>query len=137
MDNIQEKLSAKIAELEALFKASKTSFELHDKRVQRGLAINGKPVAALGDKELIDVLLDANAKLLVFEQAKDNCSCPALDPLFDEKKLEIQILTGSVSALLVSRQRAVYCKDLSQKISTARGLMSQEAKIAEFLSSLD
>jgi hypothetical protein len=136
MGNIQEKLTDKIAELETLYKASFESFELHDRRVQRGLSINGKPVAALGDKELIDVLLDANAKLLVFEQAKDNCSCPALEPLFDEKKLEIQTLIGSVSALLVARQRALYCKDLTQKISTARSLMSQEAKIAEFLSSL-
>jgi hypothetical protein len=136
MANVQEELTAKIIELEGLYKAAFASFELHDKRVQRGLSINGKPVAALGDKELLDVLLDANTKLLVFDRAKDNCSCPALDHLFDEKRQEIETLIGSVSCLLVARQRALYCKELIQKITTARSLMTQEAKIAEFLSSL-
>jgi hypothetical protein len=137
MADVQKKLTDKIEELEGLFKAAFASFELHDRRVQRGLSINGKPVAALGDKELLDVLLDANTKLLVFDRAKDNCSCPALDALFDEKKKEIETLIGSVSCLLVSRQRALYCKELTQKINKARSLMSQEAKIEEFLSSLD
>lgn len=45
-------------------------------------------------------------------------------------------LTGP-RTIVRARRWTTYCKELIQKITTARSLMTQEAKIAEFLRSID